>query len=112
MLIRIALLWEDLSASVFIMFKFSSSWLKFSTGRYKSVGLEEGTPYRLGFPNGLHDFIHVQAELVLVVVNIRISCDDYSLLNSRLWNASFHSFGDVSGGSGAGGFGCDGLCAH
>lgn len=48
MLIRIALLWEDLSARVFINGQ-GPSGLKFSMGRYKSVGLEEGTPYRLWF---------------------------------------------------------------
>lgn len=49
MLIRIALLWEDLSASVFINGQGQFFWVEFSMGRYKSVGLEEGTPYRLWF---------------------------------------------------------------
>lgn len=65
-----------------------------------------------GFPNGLHDWVHVQAELFLVMVNVGISCDDYSLLNPRLRNASFHSFGDVCGGGGTSGFRRDRLGTH
>lgn len=49
-LIRIALLWEDLSARVFHrVVKVSSSGSEFSTDGYKSVGLEEGIPRGLQF---------------------------------------------------------------
>lgn len=49
-LIRIALLWDGLSARVFHgVVKVSSSGSEFSTDGYKSVGLEEGIPRGLRF---------------------------------------------------------------
>lgn len=48
MLIQIALLRDNLSANVFINGQ-GWFWVEIVHGRCKSVGLEEGNPYRLWF---------------------------------------------------------------
>lgn len=64
--------------------KINSSVLKFSMDRYKSFRLELSLHIGAGIPNGVHDWIHMQAKLFLIMVNICISCDDYSFFNSCL----------------------------
>ena len=59
-------------------------WIETVHGQIHVSGLEEGTPYRLVFPNGLHDWLRVQSRLFLVMVNVRVPSDDDSLLNPRL----------------------------
>lgn len=85
MLIQIALLWEDLSASVFVNGQGRFFWIEIFHGQMRvSWVRRDNSIEALVFLMVYVDWIHLRAKLFLVVVDVCVPCDDNPLLNSRL----------------------------